>query len=305
MGRYALFILAAALAALAGCGQATPDPGDAAASAAPRASAATPASSPSPTPTINATATSPPSPTPLPTIEPSPTACAETRGRMISDRIPSSTLRQPIDARIYLPPCYRASDERYPVLYLFHGLNFTEDQWERLGVPATADQLIAAGEIAPLIVVMPRDQGDTWLDPAFVTEVLPFIDGRYRTLAEREFRAIGGLSRGAGWSVHLGLHYPEHFSRVGAHSPALFYDDENSLIEWMNRISRSGVWPAVYVDIGQGDARQQSAFWLDQHLEWFKFGHTYILRPGDHSEKYWSTHLPEYLRFYAGEWLEE
>ena len=182
-----------------------------------------PAPSTTPLPLPNTTATRTPSPTPI--------TCAETRGEVFTTTIPSKTLRYPIDARIYLPPCYDfEAAVRYPVLYLIHGLNFKEDQWERLGATTIADHLIVEGTIAPLIIVMPRDRKDDRLNRAFVNDLVPYVDDTYRTLAAREFRAIGGLSRGAGWAVHIGLEFPAVFGRIGAHSPAIFYGDEGDLI---------------------------------------------------------------------------
>ena len=62
----------------------------------------------------------------------------------------------PLSYRIYLPPCYdEMEDARYPVLYLIHGQNFNDDQWDRLGVDESADALIAAEEMSPLLIVMP------------------------------------------------------------------------------------------------------------------------------------------------------
>ncbi len=73
-------------------------------------------------------------------------------------------LRDPLVYRIYLPPCYDEQPEQaYPVLYLIHGQTYSDTQWDRLGVPETADQLIRTGEVAPFIVVMPRDR--VWLEP--------------------------------------------------------------------------------------------------------------------------------------------
>jgi enterochelin esterase-like enzyme len=217
--------------------------------------------------------------------------------------VPSATLRYDIDTRVYLPPCYAANQKRYPVLYLIHGLNFTEEQWERLGMARAADTLIAAGEIAPLIMVMPRDRKDTRFDPAFVDDLVPYVDEHYRTIALRNYRAIGGLSRGGGWSIHLGLHYPNLFGRIGAHSPAVFYGDETTVLGYARALAKTGPVPALYVDIGDGDANRQSAFWLDQVFTWFDFDHTYLTQPGGHTEKYWSAHVDDYLRFYAGDWL--
>ena len=297
-------------AALAACAGPTNSP---AASGVARAAAT--AAPPTPTlanPTATLAATSPTDHTPTPqptraataTPRPSRTPCAERRGRVASLAVPSPTLRYAIDARVYLPPCYTANEKRYPVLYLIHGLNYTEDQWERLGVAATADTLIAAGEIAPLIIVMPRDRKDTRLDPAFIDDLVPYVDEHYRTVALRSHRAIGGLSRGAGWSVHLGLRYPGVFGRVGAHSPAVFFGDENNVLAYARAVARDGPVPALYVDVGHNDGNRQSAFWLDQVFTWFDFGHRYLVQPGGHTERYWSAHVDDYLRFYAADWLK-
>lgn len=245
--------------------------------------------------------TRPPIPEALFTATPTAVPCTETQGAVTQISLPSDTLNYPIDARLYLPPCYSASDQRYPVLYLIHGLNFKEDQWERLGAPGDADALAAAGKIAPLIIVMPRDRLDSRLDRAFVNDLVPYIDANYRTLADRKFRAIGGLSRGAGWAVHIGLQFPSVFSRIGAHSPAVFKGDENHILQWTHHLPPDQV-PAIYVDIGEGDSLVPSAVWLDQVFTWFKVKHTFTLQPGAHSEEYWSAHVSDYLRFYAADW---
>jgi len=248
-----------------------------------------------------------PSPTRPPVAEalftatPTRVPCTEMQGSVAQISFPSDTLNYPMDGRVYLPPCYAASDQRYPVLYLIHGLNFTDDQWERLGAPAAADALAASGEIAPLIIVMPRDRRDARLDRAFVNDLVPYIDANYRTLADRKFRAIGGLSRGAGWAIHIGLQFPSVFSRIGAHSPAVFNGDENDIRLWTHHLPPDQV-PAIYVDIGEGDSLVRSAVWLDQVFTWFKVEHTFIMQPGAHSEKYWSAHVSDYLRFYAADW---
>ncbi|MBL8058098.1 MAG: esterase family protein, partial [Anaerolineales bacterium] len=188
-----------------------------------------------------------------------------------------------------------------PVLYLLHGLGFTEDQWQRLGVTAAADELIQAGAIAPLIIVMPRDRRDERLDPALVKDLIPYIDAHYATLAARPARALGGLSRGGGWAAHFGLRYPEVFGRVGLHSPAVFYGDEGNLLEWARQL-KAKPKPTVYIDSGENDATIRSPVWLDQVFTWFKVEHTFIIQPGGHTEQYWSKHVRDYLIFYAADW---
>lgn len=263
---------------------------------------------PTPSPTATATATVTATPTPSvtpspapPTPTPQPTACADTQGTLQAISVPSRRLGYALEGRVYLPPCYAASDERYPVVYLLHGLGFTDDQWERLGAPAAADALIAAGEIAPLIIVMPRDRRDARLDPALVEDLIPYIDTQFRTRAERAARAIGGLSRGGGWAVHFGLRYPALFGRIGLHSPAVFYEDEVAILEWTRQL-RDRPQPAIYIDSGEDDATLRSPVWLDQVFTWFKLDHVFVLQPGGHSEKYWSQHVHDYLRFYAADW---
>jgi enterochelin esterase-like enzyme len=246
-----------------------------------------------------------PVPTALPTLaaEVTPTAepCRDTGGIVASLSLTPTLLNYPLDARVYLPPCYAASDQRYPVLYLIHGLNSTENEWIDLGVVTTTDRMIGDGEIQPLIIVMPRDRLDDRLDAAFVTDLIPYIDGNYRTLADREHRAIGGMSRGAGWALHLGLHYPDKFSRIGAHSPAVWYGDENNIFEWTWHLPRD-LAPQIYIDIGDNDTLYNSAAWLHQIFTWFKVKHTYVIQPGAHAAEYWSQHLPDYLRFYTADW---
>lgn len=234
-----------------------------------------------------------------------PTPCVQTQGQFTTVDVPSRVLGYAIATRIYLPPCYGAASTAYPVLYLVHGLNYAEDQWQRLGVGTAADRLIASGEIAPLIIVLPRDQGDDRLDPAFVSDLLPYIDGHYRTLASPGYRAIGGMSRGGGWSIHLGLRYPELFGRVGADSPAIFYGDEINVLNYIRTAAKSGRAPALYIDVGDSDAQSRSAVWLDQTLTAYHLAHTYVVRPGGHDEKYWGAHVDDYLRFYAAAWRND
>ncbi len=111
---------------------------------------------------------------------------------------------------VYLPPCYEASGRNYPVLYLQHGHGENETCWVNQGkMNFIFDNLIAEGKAEPAIVVMcngmlTRETDEAiYLDfaegfEAFLTEdVIPFIDGKYRTRTDRESRAMAGLSMGS------------------------------------------------------------------------------------------------------------
>src|SRR5690606_15011659 len=143
-----------------------------------------------------------------------------------------------------LPPCYHElSDRRYPVLYLIHGQSYTDDQWDRLGADEKAGELIAAGEISPISQVMPRDRSGVQPSRHKVGQVLaeslvPIHAEQYRTIPDREYRAVGGLSRGASWSIHLGLSHWELFGTIGAHSLPVFWEDTKYIRTWLDSIPR-------------------------------------------------------------------
>ena len=129
---------------------------------------------------------------------------------------------------IVLPGKYDSSDERYPVLYLLHGLTQNYTAWGGLGTP------VYAGLFSDLIVVMP-DGGNSWYinyaesgggqrnnwEDHIIEDIIGHVDGHYRTIARREGRAIAGLSMGGYGSLTLGLRHPEMFISIGSTSGAL------------------------------------------------------------------------------------
>jgi enterochelin esterase-like enzyme len=269
-------------------------------------------SSPTPVPAATATPTVTPLPattTPLPTPTQTASQCLEQGGKIEISQLEVEDIPKPLDYRIYLPPCYtEAVDQRYPVLYLVHGQSFTDDQWDRLGVDEVLDRWIAAGEIAPFLVVMPRDTrwGSAEQDPfdeALLQGLLPYVDSHYRTLPDREHRAIGGLSRGAGWAANLGLQYPDLFGSVGLHSLALFWSDVAHVKQWLDEIPPE-LMPRFYVDAGLNDRPDilNSSRWFEDLLDQRNIPHEWHLFAGYHDETYWKTHLEGYLRWYAAEW---
>jgi enterochelin esterase-like enzyme len=230
---------------------------------------------------------------------------------VLADFIPSDLLPQPLEFRVYLPPCYEEdAGRRYPVLYLVHGQSYTHDQWDRLGADETASALIARGDLPPFLIVMPRDR--VWTQPgqddfgrALMQELIPYIDAAYRTCPERACRAIGGLSRGAAWALHLGLSEWESFSALGLHSLPVFWDDVPRLRGWLAAIPPEDL-PRIYLDVGERDRDEikESTFWFRDLLDELGIPHEYTLFSGYHDEEYWASHVEQYLRFYAAGWRE-
>lgn len=137
---------------------------------------------------------------------------------------------------VYTPPGY-SKEQKYPVLYLLHGIGGDETEWERFAKPnLMLDNLIADGKALPMIVVMPNGRAQTndraegnvmAAAPAFavferdlIDDVIPAIESRYSVLADREHRALAGLSMGGGQSLNFGLTHLELFSWVGGFSSA-------------------------------------------------------------------------------------
>lgn len=164
---------------------------------------------------------------------------------------------------IYTPPGYdQAREQRYPVLYLQHGGGEDERAWPIQGrVGQIMDNLIAAGQAKPMLIVMERGYAvkpgeaevpfgpgaNANLSPAemqartiqrfgafeevLLKDVIPLVDATYRTMPDREHRAIAGFSMGGGQAFMIGLRHPERFASIGGLSgtggvvsdPATYY----------------------------------------------------------------------------------
>lgn len=253
-----------------------------------------------------------PSATLRPTFTPTPTqtACTLTRGTIELREIIIPETTRTFSFRVYLPPCYaQRPDYDYPVLYLLHGQSSTDDQWDRLGADETADRLISAGEALPFIIVMPfeyyylQDPRESVYGDLLVNNLIPWVDEEYDTCDLRECRAIGGLSRGAGWAMHLALTEWELFGSVGAHSLALFQGDFFSLPDRLNKIT-DDAYPRVYMDDGSLDYMLESARNFEQQLTRYHVAHTWVINDGAHNEDYWGAHVEDYLRWYTFAWKD-
>ena len=169
-------------------------------------------------------------------------------GQIIIESISSEVLRDnllgdPATRRVpvYLPPGYGENDTHYPTVYLLTGFTgrgtfmlndsaFDEPIQERL------DRLIATGQIQPMIVVMPdcftRYGGSQYLNSSatgryedhLISEVIPFIDERYRTRNEPDSRAIAGKSSGGYGAIVQAMRHPDIFGAIACHSGDIYFD---------------------------------------------------------------------------------
>jgi enterochelin esterase family protein len=157
--------------------------------------------------------------------EPKAVPHGELRTRVYDSKV-TGTVRR---ALVYTPPGYdRNASVRYPVLYLQHGSGESERSWAQQGrAPFILDNLIAGKKAEEMIIVMdlgyatkagaaPGARGNEAFEELVVNDLVPMIDATYRTKADRESRAIAGLSMGGGQAVRIGLGHPDLFGSVAA-----------------------------------------------------------------------------------------
>ena len=135
---------------------------------------------------------------------------------------------------VYTPPGYQKDTKtRYPVLYLQHGSFEDETGWPRQGhANLILDNLISEEKAVPMIIVMdngyayrPLDnladskaRPESIFEPVMIDEIIPMIDGKFRTIANHEHRAIAGLSMGANQTMRIIMNNLDKFSSLGAFS---------------------------------------------------------------------------------------
>jgi enterochelin esterase-like enzyme len=150
---------------------------------------------------------------------------------------------------IYLPPDYdKNPDARYPVLYLNHGGGDDDSKWTsedpRNGGNAhlILDNLIAAGKARPMIIVMPNTRGiasgtpsapgkDDACTQEYLTKIIPYIEGHYRTKPGRENRTLAGLSMGGFVVMNTGLARLDTFSELYVYSSGYLGDEQVKAFE--------------------------------------------------------------------------
>jgi enterochelin esterase-like enzyme len=267
-------------------------------------------------PTATTAATAPPTATstptrqssPTPTLTATPAKCTERQGKIEQHQINSTLLPGPLAFLLYLPPCYTANPAiRYPVLYFLHGMHMDDTQWVRIGATSTADQLISSGQAPPFLIVMPNevnntvDVDDTGFGNAVVKELVPWIDQNYATCTDSICRAIGGLSRGSGWALRLGLMNWQVFGAIGSHSISPFDGDYYLVPGWLKAIP-PGQLPRLYIDIGTYDISLQNAIDIEALFTKYNVPHEWHQFVGYHNEDYWHANVADYLRWYALAW---
>jgi S-formylglutathione hydrolase FrmB len=150
-------------------------------------------------------------------------------GTVVSQKFASPTLGRDWVYNVYLPDGYDTGKLRYPVMYLLHGNGGDENEWVAKGeAQKTVDRLIADGLMPPAVIVLPSAT-TTWyvdrkepMETAFLKDLMPEVEKKFRVINERMDRVIGGVSMGGYGALRFALKNPEMFASVALVAPAIY-----------------------------------------------------------------------------------
>ena len=258
--------------------------------------------------------------------------------------IPSKILKSDRKYAIYLPSGYENSQRSYPVLYLLHGATDNHTGWVQFGeVQRIADKAIEDGSATAMIIVMPdADTGQmgyfnnitgNWnYEDFFFQEFIPAIEKKYRIKAQKQYRAVAGLSMGGGGSFMYALHHPELFSsacplsayvgplnmdeaknRIKKTNPEITdeakikaYFENHNAIELVNRMpddqKKAVRW---YIDCGDDDFLYEGNCLIHIAMRKKDISHEFRVRDGVHNWTYWRDALPKVLEFVSEEFHQK
>lgn len=133
---------------------------------------------------------------------------------------------------IYLPEGYYESERYYPTVYLLHQFNSKHTSYKVDKVDQLLDEGIASGAFDEMIVVIPNSDANSWWtgnwEKMITEELIPEIDGKYRTIRDARYRLTAGCSMGGQGAYAVALHNPDYFTGAVSFFGAFSYGEENS-----------------------------------------------------------------------------
>jgi putative tributyrin esterase len=242
--------------------------------------------------------------------------------------VKSAALQQRADLTLFVPRQAQGR-EHLPIVLLLHGVYGSHWAWAfKGGAHRTAQRLIDAGEIPPLVLAMPSDglwgDGSGYVRHAhqdferwIVDEVPAAACAAVAACSAHSPLAIVGLSMGGFAALRLAGRYPQRFVAAAGHSSATEAAQLHALIDepcdaWAHgpadtsvldalRGASAASLPPLRFDCGTEDTLLPANRALHQGLEALGIAHEYAEHPGGHDWAYWAQHLEDTLRFVARE----
>ena len=236
---------------------------------------------------------------------------------------PSAGLKMNRRLTVYVPAGYEQSSEKYPTLYLLHGAGGDEDSWAAHGrAVQILDNLIAQGKVKPMIVVMPngnvvQDAGygqgkDGFYKPEFLLprsmngeyeanfmDIVSYVEKTFRVKADKQNRAIAGLSMGGFHTMHISRYYPNTFDYVGLFSAALIPREDATGKVYSNldatlKAQKENGLKLYYIAIGKDDFLYQANVDYRKKLDALGLKYEYLETGEGHIWKLWRIYLADF-----------
>jgi enterochelin esterase-like enzyme len=219
---------------------------------------------------------------------------------------------------VYTPPGYEKGLGKYPVLYLLHGALDTDDSWGTVGrAGAILDNLIAAHKAQPMIIVMPAGHmtrsfvrgsasgasiGHDGFIPDVIGYMMPYVESHYRTVNDRDHRAIAGLSMGGMQTLDISLLHSDLFAYVGVFSSGwLVQERETFAKDYLSQYKVSGKPFKVYfMAVGKLDPVKASAHLAADRLQADGIHVEFHESQGFHAWNNWRDYLAEFAPMLFG-----
>ncbi len=229
------------------------------------------------------------------------------RGKLDSMVYESKTVGSSRKVFIYTPPGYSKS-QKYPVLYLLHGIGGDESEWLKKGHAAVIlDNLYADKKVVPMIVVFPNGRAmkndramgnlmDTAKIKAFakfeydlLNDLIPFIEKKFPVQADSLNRALAGLSMGGGQAFNFGLTHLDKFLWVGGFSAAPNTKSPEQILPKPGDAKK--VMKLCWISCGDNDNLIYSSRQIHDYFKRNNVPHIYYVEPGAHDFNVWNNDL--------------
>jgi enterochelin esterase family protein len=225
----------------------------------------------------------------------------------------SSTFDRHRRMHVYTPPGYQANADRYPVFYLLHGAGDSDDSWSTVGrANFILDNLIAAGNAEPMIVVLPdghpptRNGGPGGMQIAefaaeFAADIKPYLEANYRGRTGRGNTAIAGLSMGGMHTIEIAINDLDQYGYVGVYSSGVFGINDSDEFETEHRATlddaslRDGL-EYFWFGIGDEDFLRDTATATVAMFEEHGFDVEYHESGGGHTWTNWRVYLNDFAQ---------
>jgi S-formylglutathione hydrolase FrmB len=251
-------------------------------------------------------------------------SCSTVHASIDTVRIYSKSMLKEVSCVVITPASYAGAKERFPVVYLLHGARGNFANWVTRG-----PDMQALADVNQLLIVCPDGNMASWYydspidssvryETHLSTEVPVFIDEHYRTIADREHRAISGLSMGGHGALFVALRHPKVFGACGSMSGAFdismipkgygidkvlgdvkanagYYKDW-SVLNMVDQFPKTAFH--IIIDCGAQDFISYMSKALHEKLVKSNIPHDYIERPGRHDWDYWGNAVKYQLLFF-------